>query len=254
MKKNPGLPAIRRSLIVLLILGLGLTIQPALAADTQKIVIYGASGNIGSVIVTEALDRGHHVIGVSRTPEKFSIDHSNFTAVAGDVTDAASVLQTVTGVDVVVVSVHGNGPANKPENTVHNRAAVTLIDVCRTLGESAPRIMQVGGATTLHPTRTAMAENLPFEAPEGSLAHGVLFGHWHALENYRAAEDIGWTVITPSMMIGPGERTGAFRLGTDTLIRDDSGNSSISREDFAMAIVDEIEQPHFVGKRFTVGY
>jgi len=240
--------------IVFLILGLGLTLNPALAADTQKIVIYGASGNIGSVIVSEALDRGHRVIGVSRTPEKFSIDRSSFTAVAGDVTDPESVLQIINGVDVVVVSVHGNTPSNKPENTVHNRAAVTLIDVCRTLGENAPRIMQVGGATTLHATKTAMTENLPFEAPEGSMAHAMLFGHWDALENYRAAEDVRWTVITPSMMLGPGERTGAFRLGSDTLIRDESGNSSISRQDFAMAIVDEIEQPHFVGKRFTVGY
>ena len=248
------MPAIRRSLIVFLVLGLGLTLHPTLAADTQKVVIYGASGNIGSVIVSEALDRGHHVIGVSRTPEKFSIDHSGFTAVAGDVTDPASVLQIINGVDVVVVSVHGNTPSNKPENTVHNRAAVTLIDVCRTLGENAPRIIQVGGATTLHPTKTAMTENLPFEAPEGSMAHAMLFGHWDALENYRAAQDVRWTVITPSMMIGPGERTGDFRLGSDTLITDESGNSSISQQDFAMAIVDEIEQPHFVGKRFTVGY
>jgi len=66
--------------------------------------------------------------------------------------------------------------------------------------------------------------------------------------------DLDWTYFSPAALIQPGERTGKFRLGEDTLIADEKGNSSISAEDYAIALVDELENPKYIRKRFTIGY
>ena len=225
-------------------------------AEALDIVVYGASGQIGSVIVEEALQRGHRVTGVSRSPAKLKTVHSRFQATAGDVTDIDSVLETIEGADAVVVSVAGGSASNKDVDTVHARASVTLIEACERLGEKAPRVVQVGGATTMSNSRYAMKQaitQLPFEAPVGSPAYAMLFGHWLALRNYRDS-NIQWTVATPPYSIRAGARTGEYRLGTETHVFDAEGQSRISRADFALAILDELEQPQFIGKRFTAGY
>ena len=228
----------------------------ALTAAAESIVVYGASGNIGAKIVTEALNRGHVVIGVSRNPAKLTVDHANFSAVSGDVTSVESMLEIIVGSDAVVISVQGDAPDNKPEETTHNQAALTFIAAAKQLGAEAPRVIQVGGATTLTVNGTVGLENpdFPFPVVEGSAFYAMLWGHWHALENYRAADDIKWTVVSPPKSIFAGERTEEFRLGENEMIVDDNGESVISQEDFAVAIIDEIESPSAIGKRITVGY
>ena len=96
---------------------------PSIAAQAETIVIYGATGNIGPKIVTEALDRGHDVIGVSRTPESLTLDHPNFSAVGGDVSSLESMLEIIEGADAVVISVRGYGPNNYPEETLNYRSS-----------------------------------------------------------------------------------------------------------------------------------
>lgn len=81
----------------------------------------------------------------------------------------------------------------------------------------------------------------------------VLLAHRDALPVYRNT-DLNWTYVSPAAFIEPGERTGKFRTGTDRLIVDEAGNSKISAEDFAVAILNEVEHPHFTQRRFTVGY
>ena len=220
----------------------------------QRLVIYGASGRIGSVIVAEALNRGHTVIGVSRTPETLQVAHPNFTATRGDITQLESVIETVNDADVVVVSVHGLGDPLTADHTVQNRAAINLIEAVRQLGNRAPRIVQVGGATTLHPDLATTIENLPEAAQRDPGRRAMHLGHWFALESYRAAPDVDWTVITPARNIFSGRRTGQFRWGTDSAIRDSNGNSRISREDFAVAVLELAERPTAKKKRVTVGY
>ena len=225
-------------------------------AEPQTVVIYGASGNIGKKIVAEALHRGHTVIGVSRTPDQLKVKNDSFSAVAGDVTDVDSVTKTIAGADAVVVSVQGTADGNRAADTVHAKSSVAVIAAAVELGDAAPRIVQVGGATTMVNGRYVMDAEIPhlgFEAPPGSATYAMLFGHWIALQNFRDS-NIKWSVATPSGTIKPGERTGTFRLGAESRITDSSGNSHISQQDFAAAIIDELESPAFIGRRFNVGY
>lgn len=127
-----------------------LCLLPVFAAQAETIVIYGATGNIGSKIVTESLDRGHDVICVSRTPESLTVDHPNFSAVHGDASSLESMLEIIGGADAVVISVRGYGPNNYPDETLNYRSSKTFIAASRSLGETAPRVIHLGGGSTLY--------------------------------------------------------------------------------------------------------
>jgi putative NADH-flavin reductase len=243
-----------RSVAVRVAALLALISLPALTAVASTIVIYGASGNLGGKIVTEALNRGHDVIGVSRNPASLDVGHSNFSAVGGDVSNLESMLEIIRGVDVVIVSVGGNGIDYTPENSAANQAALTFIQAARQLGAAAPRVIQMGGGTTLFNNGVFGLDRLDVE--EGTARHGLYYGHWQALLNYRAATDVQWTVVSPppGAALHPGERTGVFRLGEDEVIVGENGEASISEEDLAMAYINEVEDPQSIGKRITIGY
>jgi len=230
-------------------------------SNSKTIVVYGASGKIGGLIVKEALERGHSVLGISRNPAKLAVDHANFTPTEGDITDPESIRSVTQGADAIVISVTGPGEGNLPENAMEARAAKAMISAFEG-GSSTPHIIQVGGATTMFGSVEAMKENLPFPAEEGSPMHGMLFGHMVALQDYKAS-DISWTVITPPMSIlgwSPGglqdaETTkGAYRTSTTEFVTDSEGKSSIYVLDLAKAIIDEVENGKFVGHQVAVGY
>lgn len=222
-------------------------------ADT--VVVYGASGAIGSKIVEEALDRGHSVIGVSRTPEKLEFEHDNFSAVQGDVSNLESMLEIIKEADSVVLSVRAAGPNNYPEETLNNRASKTFIAASRKLGEeNAPRVIQMGGGSTLFTNGVLGLDARPGE--EGTRLHGLVWGHWLALQNYRATTSVKWTVISPSGQYDrEGARTGKYQTGWDEVITGENGErlGSISHRDMAVAVVDEIEDPKSIKRRMTVG-
>ena len=231
------------------------------AQDNQTIVVYGASGSIGGLIVDEALERGHAVIGVSRSPDRLTIEHANFTPVQGDVTDAESFTAVTSGADGVVISVQGTPEGDfAPENSTHALAASTAAEAL--VGtENAPYVLQIGGATTMLPTIEEMLANAPFPVPEGTAIYAMLIGHKVALDTYQAS-DIDWTVLTPpySIMgwtpdgIADTQRRGEYRTSTTEFVNDAEGNSSIYVADLAAAAVDELENRAFVRQRFTVGY
>ena len=227
---------------------------PGIAAQAEIIVIYGATGNIGSKIVTEALDRGHDVIGVSRTPESLTVDHPNFSAVGGDVSSLESMLDIIEGADAVVISVRGYGPNNYPEETLNYRSSKTFIAASRSLGETAPRVIHLGGGSTLYTNGVLGLDRRP--GTEGTSQHGLVWGHWLALQNYRATTSVKWTVISPSGQYDrDGPRTGTYRQGWDeVLVGEDGRAGGISHRDLAAAVIDEIENPRSMGRRMTVGY
>jgi len=229
-------------------------VGPTFAADQSTIVIYGATGKLGGKIATEALNRGHKVIGVSRDPSTLNGAHANLSAVAGDVTNVNSMLEIIVGADVVVIAVAGIGADNTPKNSIVNQAALTFIQAARGLGASAPRVIQIGGGTTLRRNGVLGLESANLE--EGSSLHGRMWGHWVALQNYRATTDIRWTVLTPppSALI-PGERTGVYRLGTDELLlTEDGAVAPLSEEDLAAVVIDEVENARSIGQRITAAY
>jgi putative NADH-flavin reductase len=230
------------------------------SAEAKTIVVYGASGNIGQIIVTEALNRGHTVIGVSREPAKLKINHNSFKAVAGDATNLESFKKVTQGADAVIVSVGGGGEDGVSKNTTHAQAARIAVQAF-TGASNNPEVIQIGGATTLYKTVAEMEANLPPNIKAGTPFYTMVFGHLDALQTYQASK-IRWSVLTPPQSIEgyamgkPPElkRTGKYRTSTDGPVMDAGGKNVINMADLAVAAVDEAESGRFIGKRFTVGY
>ncbi len=244
---------------VITVLGIAAAFAAPLARATT-IVVYGASGAIGGVIVQEALNRGDTVIGVSRDPTKLKFQDAHFKAVSGDITDLVSFKSITRGADAVIISVGGNGKDNSPENSTAAVAARIAVKAYTGRAQS-PHVIQIGGATTMYETKAEMAAHSPFPVPPGSSMYGNMFGHLVALQTYRRSS-IRWTVLTPpwdiegwSQKAPPVlKRTGKYRTSTTGFVLDASGRSALNIADLAVAAVDEAEHPRFVRKRFTVGY
>ena len=216
---------------------------PAHADEPLAIVIYGATGEVGSLVVREALGRGHRVFAVSRHPESIEINDPNLLAVKGDLLDRASVAETVAGKDVVILSVRGViGDSGAPESALQFMAAETLVDVLFTMGDSAPRLLHVGGSGSLEVEPGVLfAEKLPKILLPKDLEVEIL-GQILALEFYRKVDDVSWTYVTPPKNFTNGPRTGVFRIGGDQALED------------AVALIDEAEQARYPRKRISVAY
>ena len=225
------------------------------AQEVLDIVIYGATGAVGSNAVREALERGHHVIAVSRNPASVEMQHANLSIVKGDLLDEASVARTVAGKDVVILSVRGViGDSGSPESALQFIAAETLVDVLFRIGDSAPRLIHVGGSGSLEvEPGVVFAEKLPTILLPKNLEVEIL-GQILTLEFYNKVDDVIWTYITPPMNFTNGPRTGVFRIGGDQAIKDDRGRTRLSRADFAVALIDEAEQSKYPRKRISVAY
>lgn len=211
----------------------------------MNIVIYGASGMIGQRITQEALKRGHKVTAVVRNPSRVVTQNPNLTVKAGNVFDASEVAKTVAGHDAVV----------NATNQMAGQAGETASDAARALIEGMDqagvrRLLVVGGAGSLEVAPGKQLLDTP-EFPAAWRPGAIALRD--ALGVYKNA-DLDWTYFSPADMIAPGERTGRFRTGTDQLITDGQGKSNISAEDYAIAALDELENPHFVRRRFTVAY
>jgi len=247
-------PITRQLSVLLSRLILILAFVPFQASYADTIVVYGATGNIGSRIVDEALARGHKVIGVSRTPDKVTLKHPQFSMVAGDVSNVDSMVKVISGADAVILSVRGAGPNNLPEESLDCVASKVFIAASRRLGNAAPRVIQLGGGSTLSTNGVLGLDARP--STEGTAQHGLVWGHWLALQNYRATTSVKWTVISPSGNYDAnGPRTGTYRTGWDEAIKPkEGGPSGISHRDMAVAVIDEIEHPKSIRRRMTVGY
>lgn len=203
----------------------------------MKIAIIGASGSAGSRIVSEALARGHQVTGIARHPDKIAA-RDNLRVAAGDVAQPRVLAEVLTGHDVVVSAVR-----------FLNFDVASLLDA---LSQARiARLVMVGGAGSLRTASGGLwvdAPNFP-EAVKGEARAGA-----EKLDALRAQRDIDWTFLSPSALFEPGERTGRYRVGSEELLTDANGESRISQEDYAIALLDEVESPRHRRERFTVGY
>jgi len=225
------------------------------ADDALDIVIYGATGEVGSYVVQEALDRGHRVTAVSRKPDQIEMQHDNLSVVKGDLLNPASVEEIVSGKDVVVLSVRGViGNSGDAASALQFIAAETLVDVLFRLGDRAPRLIHVGGSGSLEVEPGVLyAEKLPTIILPKGLEVEIL-GQILALEFYHKVDDVNWTYITPPKNFTNGPRTGVFRLGDQRALLDDRGRTRLSRADFAVALINELEQATHVRQQFSVAY
>jgi putative NADH-flavin reductase len=203
----------------------------------MNIVLAGATGNIGSRILDEALSRGHRVTGLTRDPAKLAA-RSGKQAKKASTAEVSAFADVLKGHEAAILSIKWN------ENHVHQ-----VLDALRKSG--VKRCLFVIGAGSLlrmdgrtHFDHMAEKGIQPPTSKPAALA----------LAEMQKAADLDWTAISPPASIQPGQRTGKFRLGLDDLIEDDKGESQISREDFAIAIMDEIEKPRHIRQRFTAGY
>ncbi|WP_054957750.1 NAD(P)-dependent oxidoreductase [Paenibacillus dakarensis] len=210
----------------------------------MNIAVVGAAGTIGKRIAEEAIRRGHQVTAVVRNPEKLSEDKEKMNIVRASAVDPSSIAEAVKGHDAVISAY---GPRFGEEEELLE-AARALIEGTRRGG--VQRLLIVGGAGSLiTDSGDALMDTPEFPSELKTLA----MSHADAYGIYKES-DLDWTYLSPAAIIEPGRRTGQFRIGTDRLITDESGSSRISVEDYAVAMLDELEDPQFTRTRFTVAY
>ncbi|HTW38103.1 MAG TPA: NAD(P)-dependent oxidoreductase [Steroidobacteraceae bacterium] len=203
----------------------------------MRIALIGATGNVGSKILTEALSRGHQVTGIARNVEKLK-GRAGVTPKQADLANEKQLAEAIRGHDAVIVSVR-----HQHNDVLHAFAAAKAAGL--------KRVVIVGGAASLEVSpgvRLVDTPNFPAEIKVEALPAA------EALKRIREEKLLEWSFVSPSIMLVPGERTGKFRLGGDQLLKDAKGDSRISQEDLAVAIIDELEKPGHIRKRFTVGY
>ncbi len=223
--------------------------------DSLKILVYGATGKVGTHIVSEALNRGHMVTAVSRNPSRIIQVDDKLSAVQGDILDSASIARLAAGQDVIIVSVRGvAGKSKDPHDAVPYLAVKNIVNVLRDLGDQAPRLIHVGGSGSLEVEPGILyADTLPKIFIPKSLEVEIA-GQVLALEYLRTVTDASWSFATPPKNFTNGKRTGVFRIGGDRLMEDSRGRSRVSRADFAVALIDEAERAEHVMQRFSVAY
>jgi hypothetical protein len=251
----------------------------------MKIALVGATGFIGSKILSEAVNRGHVVTAICRHPQNV-LQHPNVQAVFADVMDTPALEGLFSGQAAIIHSysppydlklrAHVNEYVARltaagrsqmealalyepPDKAAHAadvqarikaQTAATQSIIRAAQAARVKRILAVGGAGTLliGGVRNMDRSGFPVAYEGGAKSTAVVK---ELLHEHTALE---WTVLCPSMLILPGRRTGNFRLGLDELLTAADGSSHISVEDFAAAFVDELETPKHVRRRFTVGY
>ncbi len=207
----------------------------------MKVVLYGATGNAGSRILNELKARGHSVTAVARNTSKIP---PGVQVVQDDLSNVNRIAEIIRGADAVVSAY---GP---PPDDTDRLVGVTerQIEAVRKAGNV--RLVVVGGAGSLEvaPGVTLLASG---HLPQAWVP--IATSHEKALRLLEAS-DINWTYFSPAAFFEPGERTGKFRLGNRNLVADDKGQSRISLEDYAIALVDELEAPKHQRAQFTIGY
>lgn len=215
----------------------------------KNVTLIGASGFVGTAILNELLARGHRVTAVVRNPGKIGIKSPSLTVVQADVTDTSALVAACKGRDAVI-SAYNPGWTNPNiyEETLRNYPLI--LEAVRQSG--VRRLLCVGGAGTLFCApglRVVDSGVIPDAIMDGVRSLGEFY-----LNTLMNEKEIDWIFFSPAGTLEPGKRTGKFRLGKDDLIVDENGNSHISVEDYAVAMVDELEMPQHHRERFTIGY
>lgn len=225
--------------------------ESQLAADA-RLLVYGASGRIGSHIVKEALVRGYRVTGVSRDASRLADIADRIDVEEGDILDAGQLADLAGAHDAVIVSVGGMPQNQDPSQYIAALAAERLIDVWSGFGDDGPRLIFVGNLFTLEYEDGKTLLELG-RVPETHQYYAMFHGHQIALDRFRASRGVNWTIATPPNGLRLEGRTGKVRWGGDELLRDEGAKpSEISPEDFAFAVLEELENANYVRQRFNV--
>ncbi len=224
-------------------------INPKKTNNMKNVVLIGASGFVGTAILNELLNRGHKVTAIVRDAKKITVSNPNLTIVEADVTDTDALKEAGKGKDAVISAYNpGWKDPHIYEDTLKNYPLI--VESAKQAG--VKRLLIVGGAGTLFyaPGKMVMdADDVPAQLLPGIKSLGEFY-----LNTLRKEKDIDWIFLSPAANMTPGKRTAKFRIGKDDLVVDANGDSNISVEDFAVAMVDELEQEKHHKERFTIGY
>ena len=212
----------------------------------MKIAIIGATGRVGQAIVDEALKRGHEVTAIARDPSKVKAA-PHLKAVKADVLEASSAATAVKGADAVI-SAYNPGWTNPNIREDTTKGFTGIIGGLKKAG--VKRVLFVGGAGSLVEGGGRLVDKPDFHPQWKPGALGAA----DALDLVRKEKDLDWTFLSPPVMLNDGERTGHYRHGKESPVRNEKGESNITVPDLAHAILDEIEKPQHIRQRFTVGY
>lgn len=212
----------------------------------MKIALIGATGFIGSAILKEALARDHQVSALVSHPEKLPAA-PGVTAVGSDVRDTPRLASQLKGHDAVISAFSGHAQNNIYAYYLEGIRSI----IAATRDADVARLLVVGGAGSLEVAPGVLVIDSPdFPAAWKASAEGAR----DALALLRQERELNWTMLSPAARIAPGERTGKYRIGTDKLLTDANGESRISVEDYALAMIDELEDPAHARRRFTLAY
>ncbi|MCF7221779.1 NAD(P)-dependent oxidoreductase [Marilutibacter chinensis] len=212
----------------------------------MKVALLGASGFIGSGLLAELRSRGHQVTALVANPGKLA-PGDGLTVLAADVLDSGRLAAQLAGHDAVISAFSGH--AQQDVRGYYMRGVDAIIAAVAQAG--VPRLLMVGGAGSLNVAPGVQLVDTP-DFPEQW--KGSALGARDALERLRGEPALDWTMLSPAALIEPGERTGRFRVGGDDLLVDAEGNSRISLQDYAVAMIDELEHPAHARQRFCVAY
>lgn len=204
----------------------------------MRVAVLGASGKGGSEITRELVSRGHEVVAIARNPEKLP-SGAGITPVQGDASDGDTLAGLIRGVDAVISALHFNVTAD------------TLLGAVKKAGVN--RLLVMGGAASLKNAEGVRLYDSPGFPEE---IKPYVIGGIHFLDALRNETEVDWTFFSPAMLIfeGPRQGPGSFRIGQEQLVTDENGESKISYADYAIAMVDELEQHNYSRARFTVAY
>ncbi len=212
----------------------------------MNIALIGATGFVGSPVLAELLSRGHKVTVLARTPAKLP-SKAGLTALQADALDAAQVAKAVAGHDAVI-SAYNPGWSDPKIHDIHLQASDAIVEGVKKAG--VKRLLVVGGAGSLFVAPGMQLVDTPEFPPQ--YKQGALAAR-EALNRLKKENTLDWSFVSPPIGLAPGERTGKYRLGADELLPGQDGQpAGISAPDLAVAIVDEIEAPRHLQKRFTV--
>ncbi|WKE65895.1 NAD(P)-dependent oxidoreductase [Gallaecimonas kandeliae] len=212
----------------------------------MKIALIGASGFIGSALREEALSRGHSVTALVSNPGRLA-DTPGLSIQQVDVQDSEALATKLQGFDAVLSAFSGHAQADVAG--YYAKGFDSILAAAR--AAQVKRLLVVGGAGSLEVAPGQLLIDTPdFPAQYKASAEGARY----ALNKLRGQGEVNWTMLSPAAYIFPGERTGQYRLGTDQLLKDGEGKSQISVQDYAKAMIDELEEAKHPNGRFTLAY
>ena len=214
----------------------------------MKILLIGGTGNIGQRILKEALDKGYEITAAQRHSETLDLKHPCLTVIKADLLDETKLPSLLTGYDLIISAISAAGGSTPEQFKKANENLIAAL-----WDKPYQRLIVVGGAANTEITPGTRVVDSPIMDSLPEEWKPDIYAHAYILDLYKASE-VNWTYFSPARDVESGDRTGKFRLGSSNMIMDYNGNSKISMEDYAAALVDEIKNRQFLKQQMSIGY